>query len=333
MEEAYKKPPDSNRDTLVLRRGAVAPSPRLRPTLTHLCFEGVARHGSIRKAADALHIAPSALNRRILDLEDEIGSPLFERLPRGVRLTTAGELLLAYVRRSMKELRTLELQIEGLRRELHGTVRVAVAESVTPRLLPDAVATYQRTHPGVGFHVTVSGPKRLVRSLLEDDADLILTHEPLEKPTISVLAVARHPLCALVMPGHPLASKNSVLLGECAAYPLALPDDTLAARVLLNSAVERSSLPITPALVSNSIETLKTFARVSNAVCFSFHLGDAADVSGMVALRLLDPPCEEARLYLAARRGRVLPVAAASFAEVLAEALRDKVSTRSVSTV
>ena len=68
-------------------------------------FDHVARHGSIRKAAEALHVVSSALNRRILDLEAELGSPLFERLPRGVRPTAAGELFLNYVRRSMRELR------------------------------------------------------------------------------------------------------------------------------------------------------------------------------------------------------------------------------------
>ena len=52
----------------------------------------VARSGSIRKAAEQLNVTASAVNRRIMDLEEELGAPLFERLPRGVRLTTAGEL-------------------------------------------------------------------------------------------------------------------------------------------------------------------------------------------------------------------------------------------------
>jgi DNA-binding transcriptional LysR family regulator len=57
-------------------------------------FDEVARQGSIRKAADRLNVAPSAVNRQILKLEDELGAPLFERLPRGLRLTAAGEILI-----------------------------------------------------------------------------------------------------------------------------------------------------------------------------------------------------------------------------------------------
>lgn len=73
-----------------------------RPPLLFVYFDAVARHGSIRKAAEQLFIASSALNRRILELEAELGTPLFERLPRGVKLTAAGEIFFHYVRRARR---------------------------------------------------------------------------------------------------------------------------------------------------------------------------------------------------------------------------------------
>ncbi len=294
---------------------------RLRPPQNLVFFDAVVRHGSIRKAADALRIASSALNRRILDLEEEVGSALFERLPRGVRLTAAGELYLTYARRAIKDLQALESQIEGLRRQMRGAVHVAVAESVTPSLLPRAIQTYQAAYPEVVFHVTVAGPERLVEVLLEDNVDLILTHESPEKPNISVIAAAGHPICAFVVPEHPLAAHESVQLRDCLAHPLALPDHTLAARGLLELASEQLMVPFVPAIESNSIETLKTFARLGEAVCLAFHVGEQARDSGLVARPLRDPHCAEARLYLAVRRGRVLPVAAASFVEQLESSL------------
>ena len=63
----------------------------------------VARSGSIRKAAERLNLTPSAMNRRIQDLEAEVGTPLFERRPRGVRLTTAGEMFVRYARSQIAE--------------------------------------------------------------------------------------------------------------------------------------------------------------------------------------------------------------------------------------
>jgi len=279
--------------------------------------DAVASHGSIRKAAEALHVASSAMNRRILDLENEIGFPLFERLPRGVRATAAGELFLVYARRSLKELRQLEAQIDGLRGLARGHVRVAVAESVTTRMLPDAIADYQGRHPGVVFSVTVDGPERLRQLLLEDAVDLIFTHAPLRERGIEVLASAAQPLCALVSPDHPLATRDSVRLHDCVAYPIAMPDETLAARAFLDDALRRASIRFEPALVSNSVETTKIFARTRQGVCFSFHIGHKPDVSGMITIPLSDPLLRGTRLELASRRGRVLPVAAASFAEEL----------------
>ena len=301
----------------IVRQAASSRAVGLEPPTAFAYVDAVARHGSIRKAADALHIASSALNRRILDLEAQVGMPLFERLPRGVRPTAAGELFLAHARRSLKELRLLEAQIDSLRGLVRGHVRVAVAESVTARLLPNAIADYRSRHPGISFSVTVDGPARLSESLLRDKVDLILTHAPVRDADIAVLATVPQPLCALVAPDHPLAGRASVRLRDCAPYPIAMPDETLAARAFIDAALERASVELEPVFVSNSIESTKVFARRSRGVCFSFHVGREPDASGMSTIPLSDALLREARLELAARRGRVLPVAAAAFAEEL----------------
>ncbi len=316
---------------LLHERSARPEDARIRPSENFVYFDAVARHGSIRKAAETLHIASSALNRRILDLEEEVGSALFERLPRGVRLSAAGEVLLTYVRTSLKELRRVETQIDQLQGQMRGIVRIAVAESVTPSLLPEAVSAYQREHPGVGFHVIVDGPDLLLTALIRDNVDLILTHQAPQKPAVSVLSVAEHPLCVLVAPAHPLATRESLMLSDCIPYPLAFPDHTLAVRSFLDRAIEEASLTMEPAFESDSVETLKSFARLGQALCFCFHLGSEIETHGLVAIPLRDPHCAEARLYLAARRGRVLPVAAAAFAEQLKNSLSARVSSQNVS--
>ncbi|HEX6244015.1 MAG TPA: LysR family transcriptional regulator [Polyangiales bacterium] len=300
-------------------KSSSAASARLRPPRIFTYVDAVARHGSIRKAAAALHVVSSALNRRILDLEEELGTSLFERLPRGVRPTAAGELYLAYVRRSMRELSAVGAQIEGLRGMVRGRVRVAVAESVTSQLLPSAIARFQARHAGVSFHVWMDGPKALLGALLSDDADLILTHEFSSHPDVTVLAHANQPLCALVPPSHPLAERTSLSLSDCLAYPVALPDVTLAARQLLDRALLRRSLTVDPALESNSVELAKIFARWNNVVCFTFKVGQHSDVSGLVEVPLKDPGLSESQLYLVVRRSRTLPVAAAAFAHQLSE--------------
>lgn len=289
----------------------------LSPPRIFAYVDAVARHGSIRKAAAVLHIVSSALNRRILDLEEELGSPLFERLPRGVRPTAAGELYLAYVRRSIRELEQVAAQIDGLQRLLRGRVRLAVAESVTGHMLPRAIARFQAEHPNVSFHVWIDGPKGLNDALTKDEADLVLTHDPVERPEVSVIASVHQPLCAVVAPDHPLAGRMSLRLSDCADYPIALPDTTLAARSLIDRALANASFKLEPVFVSNSVELTKTYARQNRAVCFQFRIAGQPDPSGMREIPLADPGFAQARLALAFRRNRVLPVAAAAFAALL----------------
>ena len=112
---------------------------RLRPPRLLTYVDAVTRHGSIRKAADALSVASSALNRQILDLETDLGTALFERLPRGVRLTAAGEVFLAYARQAISELKAVESQVEQLRGLVRGQVGAAAVESVAGELLPSAI--------------------------------------------------------------------------------------------------------------------------------------------------------------------------------------------------
>jgi DNA-binding transcriptional LysR family regulator len=140
---------------------------------------------------------------------------------------------------------------------------------------------------------------------------------------VAIAAVAKPALCALVISDHPLATRGDVRLRDCLAYPLALGDATLAGRALIEQALAQASFDLDPRLVSNSVETMKAFARMNRGVCFQFRKPGKASIppGDMIALPLADPSLLQARLVLAVRRGRVLPVAAAAFVELLTAAL------------
>ena len=77
-------------------------------------FVAVAQHKSMREAAETLHLTSTALNRHILDLEDELGAPLFERHARGVRLSAAGESYLVYAKRALRDAELAHSHIDAL---------------------------------------------------------------------------------------------------------------------------------------------------------------------------------------------------------------------------
>src|SRR3984957_15176862 len=90
----------------------------------------VARTGSIRKAAEQLNLTPSALNRGIRDLEAEDGRPFLERRPRGVKLTTAGEMFVRYARSQMADAERMKSQVEDLRGLRRGPVLMACSQAL-----------------------------------------------------------------------------------------------------------------------------------------------------------------------------------------------------------
>jgi DNA-binding transcriptional LysR family regulator len=292
---------------------------RLRPPRLLVYVDAVARHGSIRKAADALNVASSALNRQILDLEVDLGTALFERLPRGVRVTAAGEVFLAYARQAISELKAVESQIEQLRGLVRGQVGVAAVESVATELLPAAIIRFQAEHPNVRFNVRIGAPEQLTAALIADQVDLILTLYPPPRKHVAIIASGEQKLCALMIRDHPLAHRLGLHLRDCLAYPLALGDASLAGRALIEQALAHASFDLDPRLVCNSVETMKAFVRMNRGICFQFRRpGDALVPPGdMIALPLVDPPLLQAKLILATRRGRVLPIAAAGFVEQL----------------
>jgi DNA-binding transcriptional LysR family regulator len=264
------------------------------------------------------------LNRQILDLEMDLGAALFERLPRGVRMTSAGEVFLVYARLVISELKAVESRIEQLRGLVRGQVSVAAAESVAGEFLPSAITRFQATHPYVRFHVRIGAPDELAVALAQDQVDLILTHEMPRNKDAAVIAIARQALCAMVVPDHPLARLDELRLRDCLAYPLALADATLAGRGLIEQVLARASFDLDPRLVSNSVEAMKAFAHMNRGVCFQFRSPGKALIppGDMIALPLVDPPLLQARLLLATRRDRVLPVAAAAFVEQMKTELR-----------
>ena len=106
-------------------------------------IQDVARIGSIRKAAEDLAITSSALNRRIQRFEEEFGAQIFERVPRGVRLNPAGELLMQHIRGQMTDLERIRGQVADLSGERRGHVTIACSQALNPSFLPEQIARYR----------------------------------------------------------------------------------------------------------------------------------------------------------------------------------------------
>ncbi|AWI75393.1 hypothetical protein CEW83_09350 [Parazoarcus communis] len=283
----------------------------------------IARSGSIRKAADSLAITSTALNRRILAMEEELGVPIFERLPRGVRLSAAGEILIHHVRNQLSDMERVKSQISDLTGERRGHVSIACSQALLPFFLPNQIAQYRRAHPAVTFEVLVRDRAAAEQALVDMSADLALVFEPLRLMDFQILQRVRQPVHALMRPNHPLAQAGTLRLRDCLRYPVALPTSQYGVRHLLELAVQRSSLTLQPVVESDSFEFLRSHALEEDILAFQIPIGLPIDTegSGMVSRPLDVRDVPPGVLYFGQLRGRILPVAVSRFASQVLETL------------
>lgn len=289
---------------------------------TLLLIRDVSRAGSIRKAAEDLHITSSALNRRIQAFEAEFGVPVFERLPRGVRLNPAGELLMQHIQTQVGDLERVRGQVADLAGQRRGHVSIACSQALNPIFLPEQIALYRAEHPGVTFSVKVRDRAAAERDLSTFESDLALVFEPVYLADFEVIKAIPQPVCAVMAADHPLAAKPELRLRDCLAVPHVIPSRDYGVRHLLELATSGRARRLAPALEADSFELMRHYVLYEQVVGFQIPIGllpshEPRLLVRRIAARDLMPGL----LLLGQLRGRVLPVASAKFALKLVAAL------------
>ncbi len=286
-------------------------------------IDAVVKAGSIRAAAETLAITSTALNRRILSMEEELGAPIFERLPHGVRLSAAGEIYIHHIRNQLSDMERVKSQIADLSGVRRGHVSIACSQALLPYFLPTQIALYRREHPNVTFAVHLRDREAAERALVDHSADLAIVFEPVRLTDFMTLMRVRQPVHVVMTPDHPLADRETVRLADCLAFPISLPTTPYGVRHLIDIAVRTASLRIEPVIQSDNFEFLRNHAVAENILSFQIPIGFADQTStGSMTSRPLDSRDVPAGiLYLGQLKGRTLPVAAARFAAQLTSAL------------
>lgn len=144
-------------------------------------FIAVAETGSLSQAARRLRLSQPTLSRRIAALEEQLKAQLFQRTPRGLLLTDAGEQVLSGARRVEEEALAIERQAEAAHQTLSGTVRISVTEALGSLWLPQKLASFHASYPGVCLEVLVDN--RTV-NLIRREADIAVRMFRPEQPDL-----------------------------------------------------------------------------------------------------------------------------------------------------
>lgn len=223
-------------------------------------FDEVARRGALRRAADVLHIAPSAVDRQIIQLEEELGTKLFERTASGMRMTAAGEVLVDGVRRWRRDLARIRSDIDNLVGLRRGVVSIALVEGAVG-FVSAAIAQFQRNYPAIQFRMDVFGAQGVVDQVLAGEMDIGVTFNPPDNPSLRLERTMIYRLGLVVPPNHALAAERDVALRECGGFsdPFIVPGENLSLRRVLDQAWSRHvGGSIRATVEASSIELIKS---------------------------------------------------------------------------
>jgi DNA-binding transcriptional LysR family regulator len=254
-------------------------------------FREVARVGSIRKAANSMNVAASAINRQIINLEIQLGAPLYDRLPGGMRLTVAGELLLRHAIDTLHDFDRVRAAIDDLKAARSGHIAIAALDSLLVDFLPRAIDHFRVDFPAVTYSVMAAQPPDVPSMVAAGDIDMGFTFVGQVPRSVRFMAEISAPIGVVMRTDHPLAKKLVVDYDELSRYPILTQTGPLPSLKGADAdavfAAFRSK--IKPKVQSNSIQMLKLAIILNIGVSLFTRLGFLHEIeNGDVAWRPLN---------------------------------------------
>ncbi|UWX04753.1 LysR family transcriptional regulator [Pseudoxanthomonas sp. NC8] len=183
--------------------------------------------GNIHRAAESLAMSQPAASKLLKDLEEMIGVPLFERLPRGMSPTWYGETMIRHARIALPSLGEAGAEIEALKGGWAGSVAVGAIAGPAMSLLPTALARIARQNPDLRVSLLVESSDVLLERLEQNRLDFLVARlfERHDKRHLHYQALADEEICAITRPGHPILALGQPDLAELARGSWIVPPE------------------------------------------------------------------------------------------------------------
>jgi len=276
-------------------------------------FESAARHLSLTRAAEELHLTPPAVSIQIRQLESHADAELFERAGRGLKLTQAGEEVLRRAREILAHIRGAEEAIAGLAAIERGVLDVAVINA-GDYFFPWLLAAFRDRHPGIRVRLTVGNRDELLERLANHAVDLAVMSHPPTKPEFVAEPFAPHPHVIVAAPAHPLAGKRPVSVERIAREPLLTREPGSATHLAMEQAFSESGVVPRIEMEIASNETIKQAVAAGFGVGFlSAHAVQQELALGRLAVIAVKGFPVMRQWYVVHRRDRRLPPVTEAF--------------------
>ncbi|MFK7852657.1 MAG: LysR family transcriptional regulator [Granulosicoccus sp.] len=287
-------------------------------------FVAVAESGSFSRAAEKLFMTQPAISKRIASLEENLGTPLFDRLGRGIQLTEAGEKFLASSRRILTDIAISREEVRSLSDSVGGKLRLATSHHVGIHRLPPVLKAFSQAHPNVELDLLfmdselacaeiANGTIELAVVTLPDQLDENLITQLVWPDPLSIVCAIDHPLAEIVQAALARDKTNQITAGQLTQFSAVLPARGTVTRAILLNALNPFDVTVETTLETNYLETIKMMVSVG--------LGWSALPSNMIDAEMMEVPVKglsmQRHLGSVQLRGRTLSRAALAFLKLL----------------
>ncbi len=278
----------------------------------------VADTGSITEAADRLGVTQPALSRRLQQLEEHLGAELLSRGRKGAQLTEIGRLVDSEARILIARYDHLRDQVRAHQGLEGGTVRIGGGATAVSFVLPKAIATFQRSHPGVRFQLKEAGSNEVAEDVLTGRLELGLVTLPVKTRDLAVWPLLTDRIVLVGPRQHPLARGGSIRARDLEGMAFVGFEADTAVRQIIDGALRESGVAMNVVMELRSIPAILRMVATTGNLAFVSRLGvDSLEEVTEIDVRDLRI---ERELAVIARRGTALSPAAQAFADLLMQA-------------
>ena len=251
-------------------------------------FLAIAETRSFTRAAERLHVTQPTLSHQIKQLEQQIGTVLFERSAKEIELTAAGQLFKPYCERILKEIDSSMLAISDLEGLMRGSLRVGVFHSFTHSVLPPVLAEFALRYPGVQVTAQLVPRVDLERQLISGDLDFAISYLSDANEQIVAEPLFEEELVLIVGSMHSHVGRKSMPMRELATLPLVSLTAEFGARQFIDRFLAENGLAPHVVLDMNAVEPILATIRNSRLASV-LAPGVITDARGLHLIRLTDP--------------------------------------------
>jgi DNA-binding transcriptional LysR family regulator len=280
----------------------------------YIAFLTVADQSSFSRAAKHLYITQPAVSKRIALLEQNLGSPLFDRIGHKIILNEAGKALYPIAQRIKQNFIQSHQVINDLSGDISGRLSLVTSHHIGLRRLPNTLKKYAQQYPQVQFDIAFMDSENACQEIEKGNYELAVVTLPLASPKkLKLTPLWDDSLVIAIAPNHKLANRNDLTLDELAQHSAILPAIGTYTRTIIEEPIIRKQGALNVVLETNYLETIRMMVSIG--------LGWSALPRAMLADDVIEAPISGLEIHrelgIVAHEERTLSKAGKAFVALL----------------